>query len=295
MSDLTGPDGAAITVRAVIETYLLHEGQRLSARSLRDMREALDLFVERLGDKPVAACVPFDLAAWFSENPGWVSEWTRHRHCKSVQRPFNWASKMGLIQKNPFLGFSQPKGPPGRAMTDDEFAALAAGVAVPFGRILRFLRYTGARPCEARELLWEWVVPEQAVAVYLKHKTVRTRRDRKPRVLVLPEAAIAVLIEIQEESPRETGHVFRNHRGEPWTSNAFNLHMQRLRKRVGLPKGVKLYGLRHRYGTTLAQAGVSLKLLAELMGHTSVQMTEHYVHLAGQADVLRKVLGQVAL
>ena len=31
----------------------------------------------------------------------------------------------------------------------------------------------------------------------------------------------------------------------------------------------------------LAQAGVDIKTLAELMGHTTSRMTEHYVHLAG--------------
>lgn len=290
------PDaGAPLTVRAVVETYQLHEFGRLSPRTRRDALLVLESFCAYLGVKLVQDCRPFDLAAWFAQNPAWVSDWTRHRIAKTIQRPFNWASRMGLISRNPFLGYSVPTGKPGRAMTEAEFDGLLQAAGLRFGRVLRFLRYTGCRPCEVRDLRWEHIDCEQQIAVLPEHKTARTRRDKKPRVLVLPGPAIDVLIEIQEERRAESGPVFLNSRDDPWKANAFNLQMGRLRRKAGIPDGCKLYGLRHRYGTVLAASGVSLKLLAELMGHTTVSMTEHYVHLAGQTQLLRDVLGKVAL
>jgi integrase len=53
--------------------------------------------------------------------------------------------------------------------------------------------------------------------------------------------------------------------------------MQRLRHRLGLAKGVTLYGLRHRYGLMGIKNGVNLKLLSLCMGHVRTQMTEHYI------------------
>lgn len=43
---------------------------------------------------------------------------------------------------------------------------------------------------------------------------------------------------------------------------------------------VRAHRLRHTYGTELAQAGVDLLVLRELMGHASPESTALYVHLS---------------
>jgi integrase len=70
--------------------------------------------------------------------------------------------------------------------------------------------------------------------------------------------------------------------------------MQRLRKRLGLSKGVTLYGLRHRYGLMGIRNGVNLKLLSLCMGHVRTQMTEHYIMEAGLTEQVQEAAWQVA-
>lgn len=41
--------------------------------------------------------------------------------------------------------------------------------------------------------------------------------------------------------------------------------------------GARLHTLRHRFGTTLAEAGIPLKILKELMGHSTILTTEKYL------------------
>ena len=71
--------------------------------------------------------------------------------------------------------------------------------------------------------------------------------------------------------------------------------MRDLREAAGVPGDAKLYGLRHAFGTRAVLRGVDIKTLAELLGHTTTKMSEHYVHLAGQrahlADAMAKVNG----
>ena len=62
--------------------------------------------------------------------------------------------------------------------------------------------------------------------------------------------------------------------------------MQRARVVAGIAPEVKLYGLRHGFGTRSILNGVDLKTLSALMGHTTTRMTEHYVHVAGQREHL---------
>ncbi len=69
---------------------------------------------------------------------------------------------------------------------------------------------------------------------------------------------------------------------------------QRLRLRLGLPNGVTLYGLRHRYGLMGIRNGVNLKLLSLCMGHVRTQMTEHYIAEAGLTQQVQEAAWQVA-
>ena len=91
-------------------------------------------------------------------------------------------------------------------------------------------------------------------------------------------------------SQKPLGHVFLTFRGTPWNRSSLGLRMRRLRERAGLPDDVKLYGIRHQFGTQSIVNGVDVKTLSELMGHTSTRMTEHYLHLAGRHEHLASAM-----
>lgn len=46
---------------------------------------------------------------------------------------------------------------------------------------------------------------------------------------------------------------------------------------------VRPHRLRHTYGTELAEAGIDLLVLRELMGHVSPETTAGYVHLSAES------------
>ena len=92
---------------------------------------------------------------------------------------------------------------------------------------------------------------------------------------------VKMLKRIQQQQRPGMTHVFLTARGTRWNRSNLGLRMRRLRERAGLPDDVKLYGIRHHFGTQSIINGVDIKTLAELMGHTTSRMTEHYVHLAG--------------
>jgi integrase len=191
-------------------------------------------------------------------------------------------------------------------MTDDEFENLLVGCegrkcrqtpspAERFRELLRFLRLSGARTCEASRLTWPDIDLDHALIVLKRHKTSRMQREPKPRVIPLVPELVELLVAIRKRG--EPGdHVFHNHRGTPWNRCSPSLRMQRAREKAGIPEEVKLYGLRHAFGTRAVVSGVDIKTLAELMGHTTTRITEHYVHLAGQrshlADAMCRVNGQ---
>ena len=322
------PDTKQLTVAGVIELYLAHAGKLLDERTLYERKLYLQIFAETHGFRPATdvGATPFHLTSWLDSHPEWKSDWTKSHAVAIVQRPFNWAVRQRLIVSNPFRGVAYRPGQPRRPMTDDEFEALVIAADPPrksstkerypcgrkvcpsdkrrksgptpgqrFIEIVRFLRLTGARTCEASHLRWTEIDIENAVIVIKKHKTSRTQREPKPRVIPLMQELVDLLVAIRAR--KEPGEVvFLNHRGTPWNRSNLALRTRRAREKAGVPDDAKLYGLRHAFGTRAIVNGVNLKTLAELMGHTTTRITENYVHLSGKkshlADAMRQANGQ---
>ena len=74
---------------------------------------------------------------------------------------------------------------------------------------------------------------------------------------------------------------------------------QRIRARAGL-HDVRIHDLRHTFASTAVAAGQSLPMIGALLGHTQVQTTARYAHLAaipvkGSAGAITEVLARVLM
>ena len=85
-------------------------------------------------------------------------------------------------------------------------------------------------------------------------------------------------VEILKRNWRE-GIIFRNTRGEPWTSNAVRCRFERLEEKVG--KRYCQYLLRHSFITRKLLAGVDSHVVVQLVGHKDGRMIDkHYSKIA---------------
>ncbi len=299
------PESGELTVAAVIDLYMTHARAKLSSSTYEVCSVYWQLFAEEHGFRTVndRECLPFHLTSWLDKHPEWVSDWTKHHAVSTVQAPFNWAARQRLITANPFRGVTHGAGAPRRPMTDQEFEKLlqlamastrATLAKERLREILTFLRITGARPGEAYKLEWSHIDLEKAVIVLTEHKTSRTQRQPRPRVIPLTQEVVELLKVIRlRQEPGE--RVFRSVRGKPWKRHNLTARIKRLRRLAGIPEDAKLYGLRHAFGTRAIVNGVDIKTLAQLMGHTTVQMTEHYLnHLGDHTGHLAAAMSRVS-
>jgi site-specific recombinase XerD len=67
--------------------------------------------------------------------------------------------------------------------------------------------------------------------------------------------------------------------------------MRRVVEQLGFKKRISVHTLRHSYATHLLEAGVSLRLIQQYLGHSSLQTTMVYLHLtsAGQEQAREKI------
>ncbi len=145
-----------------------------------------------------------------------------------------------------------------RDVEEDMHSAVAA---------FRLLLLTGCRMSEIRDLRWE----------YVKDDCIELP-DAKTggRVVPLGPEARAVLSAIprDEDNPWViAGRLPGSHLTDlqrPW---------RRIRKQAGL-EGVRIHDLRHSFASRALALGESLTMIGKLLGHTQVQTTARYAHLA---------------
>ena len=131
----------------------------------------------------------------------------------------------------------------------------------------RLLLLTGCRLSEIQFLRWE----------YVKYDCIELP-DAKTggRVVPLGPEARAVLAALPREDGNPwviAGKVPRTHITDlqkPW---------RRIRARAGL-EDVRIHDLRHSYASRALALGESLTMIGKLLGHTQVQTTARYAHLA---------------
>jgi integrase len=288
--------GLYIRLEAKLETRTEH------LRSWQEKARVLNRFADAHGQLRISQCTKAILRLWIDTNPRLHSDWSRGGKCRIVQRCFNWAAdEMELIGRNPFKGVRYAKGKRGRPVTDAEFDAILDLAGPIFAPVMRFCRLTGSRPAEMSGTRWVDVQGDlhagRAWIVQADHKT--GKKTGKPRVIALPPDAISLLLSIKRAlgvlPGFEPEFVFLNSRKRRWQRNTICMRWRTIRAKLGLPRDCKLYGCRHAFATQAILNGVEVQELAELLGHSGTQMTQHYLHLAGEhqwlCDMAAKATG----
>lgn len=264
------------TVAQVLDWYEANEVRQFAPVAAAERKRLWNLFRAQYGTEDISSCCAAVLLHFIGSQKGCHSNHTRKRIRATICRPFNAAFDVGLIHRNPFRGVKIQRGRRGRDWKQEEFQAALRAASPTFRRLLVFLRFSGARPGEAREMFWSQVLWNLEVIVQDSHKTSGTTDD--PRRIYFNDVIVKLLLWIKKHhaDPR---YVFVNSHGQPWTIGSITHYLRGVRSRAGLPNDLKAHGLRHTFCTAAITNNVDLKTVAELAGHATVRTTELYLHL----------------
>ncbi|GGF24257.1 tyrosine-type recombinase/integrase [Hymenobacter cavernae] len=109
---------------------------------------------------------------------------------------------------------------------------------------------------------------------------VRGGKGKKDRMLPLSEQLLHWLRDYYRQY-RPLTFLFEGQQvGERYSDRALQLVVKQAAQRAGIQRPVTLHMLRHSYATHLLEAGTDIRLIQDLLGHSSIKTTEIYTHVA---------------
>ena len=279
------------TVAEIFDKFLDWCGKHRSPKTYEWNRYRIQMFIDAMGDAvhiAAAALKPFHLMEWVDKhtNPSddKISKWSstyRRGIISAVQRPLNWAVRMGYIQENPIRHIEKPAVTRREAVvTTEQWPVIRDRYKEgdPFRNLLDFSWETGCRPEEVKKIEARHVQIEQHRIVFPKEEA---KGKKKPRVIYMTPRAEAIIKPCLET----VGCIFRNADGKPWTSFAINCRFCRLEKHLGVK--FCAYSFRHGFGTRKLEEGHDHLTVAAWMGHSDGSMlAKFYSHIGEREDYL---------
>jgi integrase len=206
-----------------------------------------------------------------------------------------WAFETGLIGRDPLAGYRRPRansgGHSGAAWTADEaraFLSYSSNDRLAPAWVLLLTR--GLRRGELAGLRWGAVdldagtmrIVSTRVLVNGKPQDSRPKTEAGRRNVPLDEKLIALLRALKTRQSEERlalgewggeDYVFTDEFGQPVHPEHFSTSFDYLTKAAGL-RTVRLHDLRHTAASLMIASGANVKVVAELLGHSSPTITQ---------------------
>ncbi|MCC8026962.1 MAG: tyrosine-type recombinase/integrase [Clostridium sp.] len=149
--------------------------------------------------------------------------------------------------------------------------------------VVRFLGATGARVSELTQIKAEHV---QIGCMDLYSKGGKVRR------IYFPEKLCGEMLSWLAMQGRETGFIFINRQGKPITPRGISSQLKVLARQYKItPDTVYPHSFRHRFAKNFLMKFNDISLLADLMGHESIETTR--IYLTRSSDEQRELIDKI--
>jgi integrase/recombinase XerC len=213
---------------------------------------------------------------------------TISRKLSAVRSFFRFLVKHGVILDNPMdriLTPKQKKTIPVYLPVDDVFRLLDSIktdtlIGIRNRAIFETLYSSGIRVSELEGL--------NIFDVDFKKHLIRVLgKGSKERIVPIGGKALTAILDYRKRLNSETGigedkntALFLNKNGGRLTSRSIARILEKTAKECGLLIPVSPHALRHTFATHMLDAGADLRVVQELLGHTSLSTTQKYTHVS---------------
>jgi integrase len=226
---------------------------------------------------------------------------TVNRDLRCLRRALSLAVEWGKLSKAPKVELAKGENRRERVVSDAEADRYLEACPQPWKDVATLILGTGMRPGEAYCLDWRNVLLNGSGGL-IQITQGKTRAARR-LLLMVPRVYEALKARHESQGRPFEGWVFptgsasghiEESSAKQWHEKAFEILEAARKENPDLPelKYFEPYCLRHTALTNLEAAGCDAYTLARIAGHTSIRMTERYVH--PQAEAIERAFQKMA-
>jgi site-specific recombinase XerD len=141
--------------------------------------------------------------------------------------------------------------------------------------LLSLIYSSGLRISEALALKWSDIRTSENL-IY-----IRGGKGRKDRRVPLA-GKMKKLLEEYAQAYHTTDYIFEGQGNEQYSARSAQIVLKRAAASAGIKVNVTLHTLRHSYATHLLEAGIGLRYIQDILGHSSPKTTMLYTHVSGK-------------
>ncbi len=163
-----------------------------------------------------------------------------------------------------------------KVLSENEVRAFLSALKNPKHRAIAFVLYSGGLRVSEAARLKIGDIDSKRGQIH-----VRQGKGRKDRYVMLSPLVLQVLREYARiEQPRDWLFPAAHRRDRHITPRTIQMEVARAARSAGIQKRVTPHMLRHSFATHLLEAGTDLRYIQELLGHTKINTTVIYTHVA---------------
>ena len=278
--------------------------KRLDEKTLKAYRIDLRQFTEYLPVSAPSQITPAELETYIAELHRQYKPKTARRKIASAKALFHYFEYREIIDRNPFnkiqIRFREPVLLPKTIPLYTVEAFLSAIYqqlrsaqtayqkrnALRDAAVIELLFATGMRISELCSL------KESDVDLYDATVLIYGKGRKERRIQIGSEEVIHILTDYKEDFQKEIQachHFFANQSGKAFSDQAVRRMIGKYSALASIEMHITPHMFRHTFATSLLEADVDIRFIQEMLGHSSINVTEIYTHVAmgKQRDILR--------
>lgn len=214
-----------------------------------------------------------------------------HHYYRTLKAAFNKAIEWNYISINPFTKVKFPKLSKSfpAFISEDELLIILANTPYQYLKDIFIVGfYTGLRLGELINMHWNWIDFFQN-QITVKCTDQFVTKSKKERIVPMCEKVRSVLINRFSVATHQSSEVvFYRIKERKLHQETISKQFKLAVRKSNLNEKIHFHSLRHSFASLLAQKGVSLYIIKELLGHEDLATTQIYSHL--QQENLRNAV-----
>lgn len=236
-----------------------------------------------IGNKPIKLYCARDIELYKQVRMQTVSKTSCNIELRVLKALFNLAIKWNWLDRNPLKDvkeFHIPEKKP-LSFSDTEIKLIYDNIQRPFLKdIVRFTLLTGCRINEVLNVQYKDINLSERILNIVNKETFKTKSG-KNRFIPINDSLLELLTRIMKQSNvydltyPET-YLF-NKNGFRYNRDFVSKEFKKVLRKAGIDEKFHFHSLRHSYIMQLVRAGVNVRYIQQIAGHSSLSVTEHYI------------------